>query len=52
MFRFFIRTSVGRCQVWEEAGSQIFGMSGEEFWQSHQTQGELQAVCKSIMSGR
>lgn len=31
MFRFLVKTHVGRCQVWEEAGSQLFGMSGEKF---------------------
>lgn len=29
MFCSLVRTSVGRCQMWEEAGMQLFGMSGD-----------------------
>lgn len=32
MFGFLVKTPIGRCQVWEEAGSQLLGMGGEEFW--------------------
>lgn len=28
MFCFMVKTSVGRCQVWEESGLQLFGISG------------------------
>lgn len=52
MLNFFIRTAVGRCQVWEEAGLQLFGISGEEFWRSYRTRAKMQTVCQSVMSQR
>lgn len=52
MFNFFVKTPIGRCQVWEEAGSQLFGRSGEEFWLSTRGRGELKRQCQSVMAKR
>lgn len=52
MFGFLVKSRVGHCQVWEKAGSQLFGMSGEEFWLNTRGRIELKRQCQLVMAQR